>query len=50
MRSSALTGLFFLSQGVARVMVANQVHGRIVNVSSVLAVVSEPDAAPYTAT
>lgn len=45
-----LTGLFFLSQAVARIMVDTQVPGRIVNVSSVHAVVSEPNAAPYTAT
>ncbi|NUP46814.1 MAG: SDR family oxidoreductase [Catenulispora sp.] len=45
-----LTGVFFLSQAVARIMVANETPGRIVNVSSVHAVVSEPNAAPYTAT
>ncbi|GAA2014322.1 SDR family oxidoreductase [Catenulispora yoronensis] len=45
-----LTGLFFLSQAVARIMVDTQTAGRIVNVSSVHAVVSEPNAAPYTAT
>ena len=45
-----LTGLFFLSQAVARIMVDTQTLGRIVNVSSVHAVVSEPNAAPYTAT
>ncbi|GAA2576337.1 SDR family oxidoreductase [Dactylosporangium fulvum] len=45
-----LTGAFFLSQAVARVMVDNKTAGRIVNVSSVHAVVSEPNAAPYTAT
>jgi NAD(P)-dependent dehydrogenase (short-subunit alcohol dehydrogenase family) len=45
-----LTGLFFLSQAVARIMVDQQTPGRIVNVSSVHAVVSEPNAAPYTAT
>jgi len=45
-----LTGVFFLSQAVARVMVGNGTPGRIVNVSSVHAVVSEPNAAPYTAT
>jgi NAD(P)-dependent dehydrogenase (short-subunit alcohol dehydrogenase family) len=45
-----LTGIFFLSQAVARIMVENEVPGRIVNVSSVHAVVSEPNAAPYTAT
>jgi NAD(P)-dependent dehydrogenase (short-subunit alcohol dehydrogenase family) len=45
-----LTGVFFLSQAVARIMVDQQTAGRIVNVSSVHAVVSEPNAAPYTAT
>ena len=45
-----LTGVFFLSQAVARIMVERKTAGRIVNVSSVHAVVSEPNAAPYTAT
>jgi NAD(P)-dependent dehydrogenase (short-subunit alcohol dehydrogenase family) len=45
-----LTSVFFLSQAVARIMVDNRTPGRIVNVSSVHAVVSEPNAAPYTAT
>lgn len=45
-----LTGVFFLSQTVARLMVETGTAGRIVNVSSVHAVVSEPSAAPYTAT
>jgi NAD(P)-dependent dehydrogenase (short-subunit alcohol dehydrogenase family) len=45
-----LTGVFFLSQAVARIMVDQKTAGRIVNVSSVHAVVSEPNAAPYTAT
>jgi NAD(P)-dependent dehydrogenase (short-subunit alcohol dehydrogenase family) len=45
-----LTGVFFLSQAVARIMVEQQTAGRIVSVSSVHAVVSEPNAAPYTAT
>src|SRR6266702_5382073 len=45
-----LTGVFFLSQAVARIMVDRHTPGRIVNVSSVHAVVSEPNAAPYTAT
>jgi NAD(P)-dependent dehydrogenase (short-subunit alcohol dehydrogenase family) len=44
-----LTGTFFLSQAVARMMVTTRTPGRIVNVSSVHAVVSEPNAAPYTA-
>jgi len=43
-----LTGVFFLSQAVARIMVEERTPGRIVNVSSVHAVVSEPNAAPYT--
>lgn len=45
-----LTGVFFVSQAVARMMIDNRTPGRIVNVSSVHAVVSEPNAAPYTAT
>jgi len=45
-----LTGVFFVSQAVARIMVDKRTPGRIVNVSSVHAVVSEPNAAPYTAT
>jgi NAD(P)-dependent dehydrogenase (short-subunit alcohol dehydrogenase family) len=45
-----LTAPFFLTQAVARLMVETKVPGRIVNVSSVHAVVSEPSAAPYTAT
>ena len=45
-----LTGVFFLSQAVARIMVDEKTAGRVVNVSSVHAVVSEPNAAPYTAT
>jgi NAD(P)-dependent dehydrogenase (short-subunit alcohol dehydrogenase family) len=45
-----LTAPFFLTQAVARMMVDTKVIGRIVNVSSVHAVVSEPSAAPYTAT
>jgi NAD(P)-dependent dehydrogenase (short-subunit alcohol dehydrogenase family) len=45
-----LTATFFLTQAVGRVMVEKGVAGRIVNVSSVHAVVSEPNAAPYTAT
>ena len=45
-----LTGVFFLSQEIAKLMVVAGTPGRIVNVSSVHAVVSEPNAAPYTAT
>jgi NAD(P)-dependent dehydrogenase (short-subunit alcohol dehydrogenase family) len=44
-----LRGVFFLTQAVARRMVEAGTPGRIVNVSSVHAVVSEPNAAPYTA-
>jgi NAD(P)-dependent dehydrogenase (short-subunit alcohol dehydrogenase family) len=44
-----LRGVFFLTQAVARAMIDDGTHGRIVNVSSVHAVVSEPNAAPYTA-
>lgn len=45
-----LAAPFFLTQAVARMMVDAKVPGRVVNVSSVHAVVSEPGAAPYTAT
>lgn len=45
-----LTAVFFLTQAVARLMVEKGTAGRIVNISSVHAVVSEPNAAPYTAT
>lgn len=45
-----LTGVFFLTQAIARIMVEQRTPGRIVSVSSVHAVVSEPNAAPYTAT
>jgi NAD(P)-dependent dehydrogenase (short-subunit alcohol dehydrogenase family) len=44
-----LTAAFFLTQTVCQQMVDSGVRGRIVNVSSVHAVVSEPNAAPYTA-
>lgn len=44
-----LRGVFFLTQAIARRMVDDAAHGRIVNVSSVHAAVSEPNAAPYTA-
>jgi NAD(P)-dependent dehydrogenase (short-subunit alcohol dehydrogenase family) len=44
-----LTGVFFLTQAVCRLMISAGTRGRIVNVSSVHAVVSEPNAAPYTA-
>jgi len=44
-----LVGCFFLAQAICRIMVNQGTRGRIVNVSSVHAVVSEPGAAPYTA-
>jgi NAD(P)-dependent dehydrogenase (short-subunit alcohol dehydrogenase family) len=44
-----LGGVFFLCQAAAALMVEAGVAGRIVNVSSVHAVVSEPGAVPYTA-
>ena len=44
-----LKSVFFLTQAIARAMIAARIEGRIVNVSSVHAVVSEPNAAPYTA-
>lgn len=44
-----LTAPFFLAQAAAAAMIAKGVRGRIVNVSSVHAAVSEPGAAPYTA-
>jgi NAD(P)-dependent dehydrogenase (short-subunit alcohol dehydrogenase family) len=44
-----LGGVFFLCQAAAALMVEVGGGGRIVNVSSVHAVVSEPSAAPYTA-
>jgi NAD(P)-dependent dehydrogenase (short-subunit alcohol dehydrogenase family) len=45
-----LTGVFFIAQACARIMVEKKIPGRIINISSVHAVVSEPNAAPYTAT
>jgi NAD(P)-dependent dehydrogenase (short-subunit alcohol dehydrogenase family) len=44
-----LKAVFFLTQAVGRRMIRDEVRGRIVNVSSVHATVSEPNAAPYTA-
>jgi NAD(P)-dependent dehydrogenase (short-subunit alcohol dehydrogenase family) len=44
-----LRGVFFLTQAISRVMIDTGAQGRIVNVSSVHATVSEPGAAPYTA-
>lgn len=44
-----LSGVFFLTQAICRNMVAAGAGGRVVNVSSVHATVSEPNAAPYTA-
>jgi NAD(P)-dependent dehydrogenase (short-subunit alcohol dehydrogenase family) len=45
-----LTAPFFLMQAAAAAMIKCESRGRIVNVSSVHAVVSEPGGAPYTAT
>jgi NAD(P)-dependent dehydrogenase (short-subunit alcohol dehydrogenase family) len=44
-----LTAAFFMIQAVAAAMIRGKVAGRIVNVSSVHAVVSEPNAAAYVA-
>jgi NAD(P)-dependent dehydrogenase (short-subunit alcohol dehydrogenase family) len=44
-----LRGVFFLTQAICRRMIDAGVGGRVVNVSSVHATVSEPNAAPYTA-
>lgn len=44
-----LTGCFLCSREVAKVMVAQKTGGRIVNVSSIHAVLSEPSASAYTA-
>jgi NAD(P)-dependent dehydrogenase (short-subunit alcohol dehydrogenase family) len=44
-----LRAVFFVTQAVARRMVERGIAGRIVSVSSVHALVSEPCAAPYTA-
>jgi NAD(P)-dependent dehydrogenase (short-subunit alcohol dehydrogenase family) len=44
-----LTAPFFFAQAAAAAMIAKKAKGRIVNVSSVHAAVSEPGAAPYTA-
>jgi NAD(P)-dependent dehydrogenase (short-subunit alcohol dehydrogenase family) len=44
-----LRSVFFVTQTVSRLMADARVAGRVVNVSSVHAVVSEPNAAPYTA-
>jgi NAD(P)-dependent dehydrogenase (short-subunit alcohol dehydrogenase family) len=44
-----LRGVFFLTQAICRTMIVAGAGGRVVNVSSVHATVSEPNAAPYTA-
>jgi NAD(P)-dependent dehydrogenase (short-subunit alcohol dehydrogenase family) len=44
-----LRGVFFLTQAISRSMIERSTPGRVVNVSSVHAVVSEPNASPYTA-
>ena len=45
-----LTGVFYAARAAARLMIADGAGGRIVNVSSQHAAVSEPNGAPYTAT
>jgi NAD(P)-dependent dehydrogenase (short-subunit alcohol dehydrogenase family) len=44
-----LTGCFLACRAVAKIMVERGVHGRIVNISSIHATLSEPNAAAYTA-
>jgi NAD(P)-dependent dehydrogenase (short-subunit alcohol dehydrogenase family) len=44
-----LTGVFFLTQAVSQLMISAGTRGRVVNVSSVHAIGSEPNAAHYTA-
>ncbi len=44
-----LSGVFYCSRAAARVMLAQKQGGRIINISSIHAVISEPQAAPYTA-
>lgn len=44
-----LTSVFYCSRGAARRMIAQGRGGRIVSVSSIHAVLSEPDGGPYTA-
>jgi NAD(P)-dependent dehydrogenase (short-subunit alcohol dehydrogenase family) len=45
-----LSSVFFCSRAAARVMIAQKQGGRIINMSSIHATLSEPSAAPYTAT
>lgn len=44
-----LTSVFILSRNVARHMIEHRNGGRIINISSIHAVLSEPNAGPYTA-
>ncbi len=44
-----LTGCFLACRAVAKLMIERGVHGRIVNISSIHATLSEPNAAAYTA-
>ncbi|MDO8186961.1 SDR family NAD(P)-dependent oxidoreductase [Conexibacter sp. JD483] len=44
-----LTSVFYCSRGAARRMIAQGRGGRIVSISSIHAVLSEPDGGPYTA-
>jgi NAD(P)-dependent dehydrogenase (short-subunit alcohol dehydrogenase family) len=44
-----LSSVFFCSRAVARVMIAQKQGGRIINMSSIHATLSEPSAGPYTA-
>lgn len=44
-----LSSVFFCSRAAARVMIAQKQGGRIVNMSSIHATLSEPSAGPYTA-
>jgi NAD(P)-dependent dehydrogenase (short-subunit alcohol dehydrogenase family) len=44
-----LSSVFYCSRAVARVMIAQKQGGRIINMSSIHATLSEPSAGPYTA-
>jgi NAD(P)-dependent dehydrogenase (short-subunit alcohol dehydrogenase family) len=44
-----LSSVFYCSRAAARVMIQQQEGGRIINLSSIHATLSEPQAAPYTA-
>jgi NAD(P)-dependent dehydrogenase (short-subunit alcohol dehydrogenase family) len=44
-----LSGVFYCARAAARVMLAQKQGGRIINISSIHATISEPQAAPYTA-